>query len=59
MALSRDELNSLLIDLTYQYEQLSREYSETVNPERRIELSDIMASVEYRSQVLKNNSANF
>ncbi|HZQ54203.1 MAG TPA: hypothetical protein VFB14_18520 [Bryobacteraceae bacterium] len=53
MALSAAEIDSLIVDLDHQYEQLSREYSEIPPYERKIELSDLMASIEYQLAALE------
>ena len=46
MALTAAELDTLLADLRNQYEQLSREYSEIVDEERREDLSDVLLSID-------------
>ena len=48
MALTAAELDTLLADLRNQYEQLSREYSEIVDEERREDLSDVLLSIDYQ-----------
>ena len=48
MALSAAELDVLVIDLTNQYWQLSREYSETADEERKEEVADTMAAIDYQ-----------
>jgi hypothetical protein len=58
MALSAAEVDSLIVDLNHQYEQLSREYSEMALYERKIELSDLMASIEYQRQFWKSSGAS-
>jgi hypothetical protein len=48
MALSAAELDVLIADLTNQYGQLSREYSETVDEERKEDITDQMDAIDYQ-----------
>lgn len=46
MALSAAELDALITDLTDQYGQLSREYSETADEERREEIAETLGAID-------------
>ncbi|HZQ54188.1 MAG TPA: hypothetical protein VFB14_18445 [Bryobacteraceae bacterium] len=46
MALSAAELDALITDLTDQYGQLSREYSETADEERREDIAETMGAID-------------
>jgi len=48
MALSKAQLKELIADLTRQYQQLSREYSEIADEQRREEITATMASIDYQ-----------
>ena len=48
MALSAAELDALIADLTNQYGQLSREYSETADEERREYIIDQIDAIDYQ-----------
>ena len=48
MALSAAELDALIADLTNQYGQRSREYSETVDDERKKDITDQMDAIDYQ-----------
>jgi hypothetical protein len=48
MALSAAELDALITDLTSQYRQLSREYSEIADEERKDEIADTMSAIDYQ-----------
>lgn len=48
MALSAAELDALIIDLTGQYSQLSREYSEMADEESKDEIADTMCAIDYQ-----------
>ncbi|HZQ54172.1 MAG TPA: hypothetical protein VFB14_18365 [Bryobacteraceae bacterium] len=61
MALSAAELDALITDLTGQYRQLSREYSEMAGQERKDEIADTMSAIdcqlarlEEQHQILSN-----
>lgn len=48
MALSAAELDALITDLSGQYSQLSREYSEIADEERKEDIADTMGSLDYQ-----------
>ena len=48
MALSAAEMDALITDLTHQYGQLSREYSEIADEERKQEIADILDNIDYQ-----------
>jgi hypothetical protein len=48
MALSTAELDAVITDLTNQYGQLSREYSETADEERKQDIADQMEAIDYQ-----------
>lgn len=48
MALSAAELDALITDLSGQYSQLSREYSEIADQERKEDIADTMSSLDYQ-----------
>ena len=48
MALSAAELDALITDLSGQYSQLSREYSEIADEERKEDVADTMSSLDYQ-----------
>ena len=48
MALSAAELDALITDLIGQYRQLSREYSEMADQERKDEIADTMSAIDYQ-----------
>lgn len=48
MALSTAELDALITDLSGHYSQLSREYSEIADEERKEEIAGTMRSVDYQ-----------
>lgn len=64
MALSAAELDALITDLTGQYEQLSREYSEIADEARKEEIADTLGvidtqlvSLEEQRQLLSKSRA--
>jgi hypothetical protein len=48
MALSAAEVDALVTDLTSQYWQLSREYSEIADEQRREDLADRIGAIDYQ-----------
>ena len=48
MALSAAKLDALITDLSGQYSQLLREYSEIVDEERKEEIADTMTAIDYQ-----------
>jgi hypothetical protein len=48
MAVSAAELDGLITDLTGQYRQLSREYSEIADEERKGEIADTMSVTDHQ-----------
>jgi hypothetical protein len=48
MALSAAEMDALIADLSGQYSQLSREYSEIADKERKEDIADTMSSLHYQ-----------
>ncbi len=48
MAFSAAELDALITDLSSQYAQLSREYSEIADEERKDEIADTMTTIDYQ-----------
>ena len=53
MAFSAAEIDALIHELTRQYEQLSHEYSETADQERKQAIADYLASVDYQLAALE------
>lgn len=48
MALSAAEVDALITDLSGQYSQLSREYSEMPDKERKEDIADTMSFIDYQ-----------
>lgn len=48
MALAPAELDALIADLTSQYWQLSREYSEIADEERKEDITNTMCAIDYQ-----------
>ncbi len=48
MALSAAEVDALITDLTSQYGQLSREYSEIADEQRKEDIADTMGAIDYQ-----------
>ena len=59
MALSAAEVDALIADLTSQYWQLSREYSEIADEERKEDISDQMGAIEYQVARLEEQRRTF
>ncbi len=59
MALSAAEVDALITDLTSQYWQLSREYSETADEQRKYDISEQMGAIDYQIARLEERRQTF